>query len=297
MASKSNSGSSIITALALPALMIGGYAAYTYFKPSEKKQALEQLEEDFQTVTASQVGPQRVAEVAEQLKVAQGKVDAVRAKLSALRSEASVLMRGEVGPMKQLSIGGEIERILSASGLRLVDDHPLLQAPSTRLTTSLKDAEKELGRTLSALASEEVEETPIEMPLDYSGELTPAQWMAEQIRMRVGSFDGPKTQASEMVLVGDYRSMVNGLEAMTDALPGVLVTSVKFEMPAAQDKGPIHLIWNLRLQLRPTPEAVGGDETDAGDVDVAGMPAGMRYTVSKPIASDDADAFESPGAR
>jgi len=294
MAKKQSQPSSLIVALALPALILTAYASYTRLYPSETAQQIARLEQDFEKVKSAQIAPAQATEVLKQLSEMRKQVTAAKSKLDGLRQRAAQMMRGEVDGNQQLKVGQEINRVLTVAGLRLVDEHPLDDGSSNTsgMLETLAGATDELGKTLTELSSDEADDAPIELPENLPLDINPVEWMATQRALRVGKFDGPETCWSELKLVGDYRSMVAGLEAVVDTCPGVVVSSIAFQKPAVRTGGPLPLIWNVRLQMRPVPESLPNLEMpapdDTSDVVAQNPKAGRRvagetYTVAKPV--------------
>jgi len=297
MAKKQAQSSSLLIALGGPAIILCLYAVYVQVNPSEAATQVVRLETDLETIQKAEVSMQQHVQVAERLRVEKENLADAQSRLDDLRRQASELMRGEISGMDELRYGSQINHILTTAGLRLVDDHPVSsQANDSGMLRTLADATKNLGDTLTSLASDDADNTPITLPPDLPLDVNPIEWMAGQRALRVGKFSGPKTRGSELKLVGDYRSMVAGLEAVVDACPGVVVSSVAFEKPSVRTPGAIPLIWNVQLQMRPLPP---GSVTSPSDEMTARSEARQefqpspsesiddaRYMVTKPIVGD-----------
>ena len=270
MAKKKTQSSSLLIALGSPAVILFLYAANMQVHPSEASSQVARLESDLQTVKDAEVSLNQRVDVAEQLRVGQENLAVAQTRLDDLRRQSGELMRGEVTGMDELEHGREINRVLATAGMRLVDEHPISsQASGTGMLGTLADATKKLGNTLTELASEEADNTTIALPPELSLDVNPIEWMASQRALRVGKFDGPETRGIELKLVGDYRSMVAGLEAVVDACPGVVVSSVAFEKPAARIAGAVPLIWSLQLQMRPVPPSSSNAMTVSNDARIS----------------------------
>lgn len=254
MAKKQAQPTSLLISLAGPAVILCAYVANTRLNPSETASQIVRLQEDLISVKASEVSLQDKLGVVENLRVKSEQLASATAQLDQLRRRAGDLMRGEVSSMDQLKSGSEVHRVLTVAGMRLVNEHPVASQSSRRgMLGTLADATQELGETLTELASAEAENVPIQLPPNLPLDINPIEWMAQQRALRVGNFNGPVTRSSEIKLVGDYRSMVAGLEAVVDTCPGVVVTSVAFQKPAIQTAAPAPLIWDVQLQIRPMP--------------------------------------------
>ncbi|MEM9645004.1 MAG: hypothetical protein AAF989_08415 [Planctomycetota bacterium] len=273
--------SSALVALGLPAALLCMYAAYSVLNPSEAVAQIERLEEEVQRLTDSQVPVDQRILAENQLEKKQQELSEEQAKLDERRRLAAVLMRGEVDGMEEIKVGGAVSRVLSSAGLRLVDEHPISDSRrASSMLRSLNNATEELGGILEELAADEADDTPIEVPFDFTGEMTPTEWIAQQRALRAGNFDGPKTRLSEWKLVGNYLSMVAGLEAVIDTCPGVVVSSVAFQKPAIRTSGPTPLIWNVQLQMRPMPQDTTASSVDAMAARAGGYFRGVRKTPS-----------------
>ncbi|MEM8669113.1 MAG: hypothetical protein AAGG48_16440 [Planctomycetota bacterium] len=244
--------SSLVFVLAGPAVLLCLYATHIQVNPAEAKSQIERLENEVEELTAAQIPTSKRIEAEDALKVEESKLAKVQAQLDERRQGAAQLMRGEVNGLEELKVAGEINRALKVAGLFLSDEQPMTGGRrSASMLRSLTDATEELSDVLKRMAESEEEDAPIEIPLDYAGELTPAEWIAAQRAVRTGSFDGPKTRSRELNLVGNYQSMVAGLEAVIDSCPGVVISSVAFEKPPVRSND---LIWKVQMQLRPTTE-------------------------------------------
>ncbi|MCG8652164.1 MAG: hypothetical protein MI861_20160, partial [Pirellulales bacterium] len=164
MSKKTQNQSSLLISLALPAVMMAAYASYIRIDPPEKQARIARLEEDLQRVKAREVSVeqrvsvvQRTGELNEQLKEA-------NARLESLRGQAGELMRGDLDPMAQLKVGGDLNRILASSGLRLINDSPIASNNSPKLLASLDAATKNLGDTLTELSSQDADNVVIQLP-------------------------------------------------------------------------------------------------------------------------------------
>jgi|GEM_PF-5655511 len=260
MAGKKTQSSSMLITLGGPAVLLCLYAVNVRMNPSDAAKQVARLEGQLQTVKAAEVPFAQSLQVTEQLRLKREELEDAKFKLDELRRQASAMMRGGVDGMEELDLGKEVNRVLTVAGLRLVDDHPVTSgSDSNRMLKTLTDATKQLGQTLTEQMSKEADNTPIELPPDLPRDVNPLEWMAAQRELRTGRFDGPQTRSSQLRLVGDYRSMVAGLEAVVDACPGVVVTSVAFEKPTVRTRGSLPLIWNIEYQMRPIPKSLASD--------------------------------------
>ncbi|MEZ6087111.1 MAG: hypothetical protein R3C05_03575 [Pirellulaceae bacterium] len=247
---KSQSSSMLIT-LGGPAVLLCLYALHVRMNPSEAATQVARLEGELQSVKDAEVPYHRLTEAAERLRLKQEQLDVAKASLGDLRHHADAMMRGSVDAMEELALGQEVNRVLTAAGLRLVDGHPLESGSEDgRMLRTLTDAAKQLGQTLADQVSKEVDNTPVKRSVDSPPDANPLEWITEQKRSQTSRHDGPQTRSSQLKLIGDYRSMVAGLEAIVDTCPGVVVTSVAFEKPAVRGTGTMPLIWNLQYQVR-----------------------------------------------
>ena len=256
---KAQSSSMLIT-LGGPAILLCLYAVNVRLNPSDAAKQVARLEGQLETVKAGEIPFAQSLQVAEQLRLKQEQLDDAKLKLDEVRRQASEMMRGDVDGMEELALGKEVNRVLTVAGLRLVDDHPVAaDSRGNRMLKTLADATKQLGETLTEQMSKEADNTPIQLPSDLPRDVNPVEWMAAQRELRTGRFDGPQTRSSQLKLVGDYRAMVAGLEAVVDTCPGVVVTSVAFEKPTVRTPGSLPLIWNIEYQMRPLPKSLSSD--------------------------------------
>lgn len=298
MASKNRQTSPFLIALIAPAILIGSYATLRLFRPSEDRQQVIRLVGELQQVKSNVVPEERRLGVVQQIATKREELAAVQADFDEVRRQAGQMMRAEFEPMMELTTEQDINRILSQAGLRFVDGFPATgNSRRPGLLQSLNSATEQLGDFLTDLASEEVADVPIILPPDFPRDENPILWMEQQRQLRVGNFDGPETTKRTFRLVGDYRSMIAGLEAIVDACPNVVVSNVAFQRPAISvGIGPQPLVWNLQVQMMP-------DENKRSVRVDAEMMARRRayrqelenadevydaetYTVSKPVAGD-----------
>jgi len=293
MVKKQSQPSSLIIALAVPALILTAYATYTRLYPGETAKQIARLEEDLEQVKSAQVPPTQARAIADQLSTTREKVSTAKSDLDALRREAARMMRGAIDGNRQLQIEQAVNRVFSVAGVRLVNESSLGDRRQTpNLMKTLAEATESLGDKLTDLSSDEASSVPITVPADLPLEVNPIEWMAAQRALRVGKFDGPDTRWSELKLVGDYRSMVAGLEAVVDSCPEVIVSNIAFEKPGVRSAGPAPLIWNVQLEMRPSAIASGELETARTILDSGALAEGSRlqtrdggeiYTVARPV--------------
>lgn len=292
MARKPNSSSTLLTAIFAPSLLFFAYAFYIQMYPMASQQKLTRLEQQLAGVQAREVPVNQRVQVTEQIREKEEELKQVNTKLDELRRKAGELMRAEFDSMKQLQINGDMNQILAQANLQLVDDHPLGTRNPNRLEllASLTAATKQLGDTLTELSSDEADSSPIQLPPNLPRNVNPLEWIAEQRALRVGRFGGPKTSSYELKLVGDYLSMVSGLESVIDACPDIVVTSVGFEIPEVRTAGPKPLIWTVQVQLRPMTNSLPEEPASSQGI-FAGTPetelGNTPYTALKPVINDD----------
>ncbi|MEM9826515.1 MAG: hypothetical protein AAF958_07990 [Planctomycetota bacterium] len=254
MAKQKTQSSPLIVAMALPALVIGAYAANYHLRPSEDRQEIARLEAELEQVKAGAVPDERRLSVVKQIAEKKEELEAVQADFDGLRRRGGELMRAQFEPMSELVTGNQINQVLTQVGLRFVDERPSEATRSLRpgLLGSLTEATEQLGETLTELASQDAADIPIILPADFPRDENPILWMEQQRRLRIGNFDGPETREKSMRVVGDYQSMVAGLQAIVDTCPNVVVAGIGFERSAARrGGGPQPHVWDLQLQLRP----------------------------------------------
>ncbi|MEL6107304.1 MAG: hypothetical protein AAFU85_14795 [Planctomycetota bacterium] len=283
--SRQSSPSSLIITLAGPAIILVAYVTYIKLNPSEDAQAIARLEQDLQSVKDREVPIQQKIAVSEEIEKGKARLDEVNAQLDDSRRTAGGMMRGEFDLTSELVLEGQINRALSASGLRFVDE-TAVAAPRRRepgMLRSLSAATKALGDVLTEYSSEEADSMPITLPPDLPLEVNPVQWLAQQRALRVGRFEGPETRSTELKLVGGFHSMVAGLEAIIDTCPSVVVTSIGFDPPSDPKPG-MPLIWSVRLRMQPIPESIAS-ATPMGD-DFAGGMGPKTYTAAKPAIGE-----------
>ncbi|MEO1525754.1 MAG: hypothetical protein AAFX06_09970 [Planctomycetota bacterium] len=280
--SRQSSPSSLLMTLVGPAIILFGYASYVRLYPSDDAKAIVQLERDLQSVKDREVSVQQKVAVSEQIEKENARLNEINAKLDESRRTAGEMMRGEFDLTSELVLEGQINQVLSSSGLRFVDETPVA-ARSQRnpgLLRSLSVATKSLGEVLTEFSSEEADSMPITLPPDLPLEVNPVEWLAQQRSLRVGRFEGPETRSTELKVVGGFHSMVAGLEAIIDTCPSVVVTSIGFEPPSDPKPG-MPLIWNVRLRMQPAPQSVA--DMSRGGEDFAGEMMGTQtFTAAKP---------------
>ncbi len=304
MAKKKTQQSSLLVSLGGAAIILSAYAAYLRLNPSPDAQRIIRLEEELRISEEGQIAVEKQLELAEDIRVKTVELDEVRARLDMVRRLAGNMMRGKLNMSDQLETGSKLNRILSSAGLRLIDEHPILPGNQFALVGSLKKAEKVLSETLTKYATEEAENTPIEIPEDLPITINPIRWLEEQRALRVGKFAGPESVSRDLKLVGNYHSMVSGLEAVIDTCPNVVVTSVAFQRPVARSSGPTFLIWNLRIQMRPeqnpglSSQTVMGQQHNSSSLSSWSSDRGTKesgektHVVSKPVIYDSSNLIK-----
>jgi len=277
MAKKQNAPSSIIVSLALPAIFLACYAAFNRISPSEDREQIALLREDIQRLQANEVSAEARSELTGQIEAQRKDVQALTDRLGAMRQQAGQLMQGQLDSFAQLRLEGDLSRILSNAGLQLVHERPVpTNNISTGLLKSLEGATKQLGENLTKIAAAEADNVPIDIPPDLPRDVNPLEWIAEQRRLRAGSFTGPVVLTSDLKLVGDYQAMLEGLETLIATCPEVMVTGIGFDLPSVATPGPKPLIWNVQIQMRPMNRPLN----DAGSF--ATSHSGSTYVVAKP---------------
>jgi len=286
-----------------PAVILSFYAMFRTAYPSQTAGIVTRLEQDVQKLQEQQPPMEQRLVLTEQLSQKQKEISEAQDRLDKLRRDVGQTMRAKFDNHQQLQLSSQLNQILEDAGLSLVNESSVNSSNQPDLLHSLANATEELGDTLTGLASKDQENAPIQLPPDLPRDVNPAQWIAQQRALRVGQFDGPETHLNRLRLVGDYQSMLRGLEAISDTCPDVVVVSVSFQQPAVRTGHTIPLVWDMQLQMRPSqpspaPSPSPGPLVSHPQQEPA--TSEVLHTVSKPIIESPepvpAMTSQEPGA-
>ncbi|QGJ68958.1 Hypothetical protein PBC10988_6230 [Planctomycetales bacterium 10988] len=243
---------SILICLIPAAMILAAYATYLFMSPSKTISDIERLEREVTQLQSRQIPRENILEMSGQLTDAKEQLSEVKEEIKLLQSEASNLLRGRIARSEGIQASRHFSQLMQVCGVKIVSE-------STEMTTrNLLDSLDRAAKDLSNLVveTEDDDENSVgNLPADLPSDVNPLEFLEEQRLSRRAQSELARRGGFELILVGDYSSMLKGLTSVNTCCPEILVTGVSFAQPPAGSSNNLRL-WKVQILLHPAFERI-----------------------------------------
>ena len=249
------------------AVLIALYVIARTLSPPAELAQIARLEQDVQTLRNQQMPISLVEEMEGKVEWTTKQLKDVEQEVEQLSTQAKQWVRKSVGTLDAMSHVRQLGRLMMGSGLMVVSETVESNSTNAQLVNSLNQSASELSATLKQVANTQSPTNPA-LPPNLPGELSPLEFLAEQQRNNRRQFDVVPRSGMKLVLVGNYESMLRGLQAVNRECPEVLITGVAFERPEQMPANWRPLIWTVQVLLHPSiaPESTNPKNSPASNI-------------------------------